>query len=376
MTKISTLRPHRIVHILVSLQTGGAERMAIALAEQQRLAGHSVEVWSMTGSGPCEDLAKRAGLSVRCFGQKKGFQLSIVKDMIVALRESRIQVLHTHNPMPHYYAAAAKLFAGRNILLHTRHNMGDDLANPTRAFVFRLTMQVTKAAVFVCQAARNKLVPTGVIPERKAKVVPNGIDLQQYRHATEQTKAQFWTSLKREVPSLVFGSVGRLSEVKNHPMMIEAFALALPKLPTDSRLLLAGDGPSREKIEKLIFERRLEKHVIVLGERSDIPFVLGGMDVFLQSSVSEAYSLALLEAAASGLPCIASNVGGNSEIIQEGVTGFLVAKDDIEAFGALLVKLGGNRDLLNTMGQAAYVWAQKFASLEQMYDKYQSIYFD
>ena len=159
-------------------------------------------------------------------------------------------------------------------------------------------------------------------------------------------------------------------------MMIEAFALALPKLPTDSRLLLAGDGPSREKIKKLIFERRLEKHVIVLGERSDIPFVLGGMDVFLQSSVSEAYSLALLEAAASGLPCIASNVGGNSEIIQEGVTGFLVAKDDIEAFGALMVKLGGNRDLLNTMGQAAYVWAQKFASLEQMYDKYQSIYFD
>jgi glycosyltransferase involved in cell wall biosynthesis len=350
--------------------------MAIALGEQQKLAGHSVEIWSMTGSGPCEDLAKRAGLGVRCFGQKKGFQLSIVKEMIVALRSSRIEVLHTHNPMPHYYAAAAKLFAGRNILVHTRHNMGDDLANSTRAFVFRLTMMVTKAAVFVCLAARNRLVPTGVIPESKAKVVPNGIDLEQYRQSTEQSKAEFWASLKREVPRIVFGSVGRLSEVKNHPMMIEAFALALPKLPADAQLLLAGDGPSRGKIEQLIRDRKLENNVIVLGERSDIPFVLGGIDVFLQSSVSEAYSLALLEAAASGLPCIASNVGGNNEIIEEGVTGFLVAKDDIEAFGALLVKLGANRDLLNQMGQAAYVWAQKFGGLKQMYDKYQSLYFD
>lgn len=376
MSKVTALRPHRIVHILVSLQTGGAERMAIALAEQQQLAGHTVEIWSMTGGGPCEDLAKRAGLGVRCFGQKKGFQLSIVKEMIIALRASKIQVLHTHNPMPHYYAAAAKPFSGPSILVHTRHNMGDDLAKSTRAFAFRLTMLVTKAAVFVCLAARNKLVPTGVIPERKAKVIPNGIDLQQYRQSNEQTKAKFWAGLKREVPSLVFGSVGRLSDVKNHPMMIEAFALALPKLPSDSQLLLAGDGPARAMVEKLIRDRQLEKNVIVLGERSDIPFVLGGMDVFLQSSRSEAYSLALLEAAASGLPCIATNVGGNGEIIEEGVTGFLVARDDIEAFASVLVKLGANRDLLNTMGQAAYVWAQKFGGLQQMYDKYQSLYFD
>jgi glycosyltransferase involved in cell wall biosynthesis len=368
--------PSKIAHLVVSFQTGGAERMALALAARQKRAGHKVELWSVTQTGPCEAMARAEGLKVRCFEQSKGFQLSVIRRMAAAVKELDIQVLHSHNPMPHFYATGVKLISKNLTLVHTRHNMGTDSASSKQIFLFRQAMRVTKAAVSVCRAAEKNLLSVGAISQNKARVIPNGIDLSQYRRATAVGRKQFWDSLGRAVPELALGSIGRLTKVKNHKVMLEALGLALPALPKNTQLVLAGAGGERQAIEALVLSLGLENNVTLLGERSDVPFVLGGIDLFLQSSLTEGYSLALVEAAATGIPCLVSAVGGNSEIVQEEVTGLLVPSGDVKAFSAAMVKLGCDKVLMNRLGSQAFEWAQKYGSLDEMYQSYESLYFE
>jgi glycosyltransferase involved in cell wall biosynthesis len=365
-----------IVHVLVSLQTGGAERMAISLAAQQQLDGYKVQIWSITGTGPASELAKANNLTVHCFGQKSGFDWSVVKAMSRRIKQENIQVIHTHNPMPHYYAAAAKLLAPYPVLINTRHNMGTRDNSWRKTFLYRQAMRVTKYAVSVCQTAQNNFVESGVIPSTKARFVRNGIELAHYKPSTEKSKAMFWSTLGRLPPTLTFGSIGRLNSVKNHMSMIAAFAQALPKLPSDTHLLLVGDGPMRHAIQQLAEKHQIANKVTLLGERSDIPFILSAFDVFLQSSDTEGYSLALVEAAASGLPVIATSVGGNAEIVQTGKTGLLVPAQDSNALAQAIVNMAASETQMAMLGANALEWSKQFGPIANMHLQYQSLYQD
>ena len=139
------------------------------------------------------------------------------------------------------------------------------------------------------------------------------------------------------------------------------------------RLVIVGDGPVRPQVEALVDELGLREVVWLAGERSDVPALMQGMDVFVLPSLAEGISNTVLEAMASGLPVIASDVGGNPELVDAGVTGFLVPPADTEAWADAMRRLATG-DAAARMGQAARLRVEQEFSLDRMVGQYQALY--
>ncbi len=167
--------------------------------------------------------------------------------------------------------------------------------------------------------------------------------------------------------------VARFHPVKDHRMLLHAFAELLKTHP-DVDLLLAGDGPLRRELEQQCGELKIADRVKFLGVRSDVPNLLQAADVFTLTSLSEAASLTLLEAMASGLPVVVTNVGGNPEIVRDGREGLLVPRGDATAAAAAFRILFDDPELAARLGAAGPKRVHDHFQLEQTIDAYAELY--
>ena len=169
------------------------------------------------------------------------------------------------------------------------------------------------------------------------------------------------------------GFVGRLTWAKDHATLIRAFRLVRERLP-DTALVLIGDGPLRAGLETLARAEGIADRVFFLGDRNDIHALLRGLDLFVMSSITEGYSIALLEACAAALPIVATDVGGNAEIVRDGVNGTLVAAGAPDALAAAMVDMLGDEARARAMGQAGRDWVLRYGSFRTMAERYTEIY--
>lgn len=371
----------RIAHVVETLQVGGAEQMVVALARLQRERGHEVSIACLFGEGPLAARAREAGIEVTDCGKRAGLDLAAAMRLRRWLRARRPEVLHTHNPVPHYYAVAAGAGLGIRTVLNTRHGMGASGDVGRRERLYRWAMRSSDFGVAVCRAARERFVAQGVIPAEKAVTVPNGIDLARAKPRSAEARARLLQSLGVAGDPFVFGSVGRLNALKDQVTMLRAFAQVLREFEehagSPSRgaiLVIAGEGEQRPALEREIAALALESRAFLLGQRDDVPEVLASMDAFVLSSRTEGYSLALVEAAAAGLPIVATDVGGNAEIVEEGVTGRLVPPGDPQALARAMSALAGSEAELARMRAAGRGWALEHGSLDAMYQEYLRLY--
>lgn len=360
---------------------GGAERVVVNLARLQSERGHSVAIGCLFSEGPLATHARSAGVEVSNFGKRAGLDLGSVLRMRNWLRTKNPDVLHTHNPTAHYYAVAAALGLRIGRVINTRHGMGTEGAGTRREVLFRIAMHRSDRAVVVCEAARKSFVERRAISESKAVTIPNGIELSRLSQRNAAAKRSLLASLLLPGNPFVFGSVGRLSPVKDQATMLRAFQRLLrqvstvtPEPGTAAILVIAGDGEERKALEQECNRLGLEGQVFLLGQRDDVPEILAGLDTFLLSSRSEGYSLALVEAAATGLPIVASDVGGNSEIVQTGVNGLLVPAGSLDALADAMQRLFEHEEERIRMGSAGRRWAQENGSIESMYERYVALY--
>jgi glycosyltransferase involved in cell wall biosynthesis len=179
--------------------------------------------------------------------------------------------------------------------------------------------------------------------------------------------------------SLVVGTVGRLAEVKNQASLLRAVHQVLqqhPELDARLRVIIVGDGPMAASIRQAVIDLGLEPHVWLAGDRHDIPELLQSMDVFALPSLGEGISNTVLEATASGLPVIATDVGGNPELVQDGFNGLLVPVGDDAALADAITDLVIDADRRETMGanaagkvRAAFDWRRTVAEYLSVYDE-------
>ena len=170
----------RIVHVVESLEIGGLERVVVDLAAEQVRAGHSVAVICLCLLGDLALEATQKKIVVFNAAKRDGIDLRALWRMRSFIRRFGPDVLHTHNAVAHYYAAMAGLLAGIAPTLNTRHGMGSWNASARREMLYRLAMTVTRYGVCVCYAAQNAFLERGILPKRKAVVVPNGIDTSRF----------------------------------------------------------------------------------------------------------------------------------------------------------------------------------------------------
>lgn len=362
-----------IIHFVENLERGGLERTVIELIAAQREDGHRCRVICLFEPGLLATELTEQGVEVSACYKDRGFDLAAVRRARALLRRSPGAVLHTHNATAHYHAvlAAAGLPLAR--VINTRHSMGAADSRSRKEWLYRRSLHWTDYVVGVCRAARDGFALQGVQPRRQLLAVPNGIRLQRFQAATAQARAELIAELGLPADSRVIGSVGRLQPVKDQQGLLAAFKQVREACP-QAVLVLVGDGDLRGALERSVDDLGLRDGVRLLGDRHDVPRLLTGMEVFVLPSRSEGYSIALLEACAAALPIVATDVGGNREIVRHERNGLLVASGDRAALAAALIKLLASPPLAERMGQAGREWVLTEGSFRTMASRYQRLY--
>jgi glycosyltransferase involved in cell wall biosynthesis len=373
---------HRILHLIETLEMGGAENLVIQLASYQKEIGHEVSIICLFREGELAQQARKSGINVYCCEKDSHSRTRTVRILREFIKKMRPNILHTHNAVAHYYGVFASLLVPVELKVNTRHGMAENLTGKRRELIYKVAMGFADYAVFVCDAARALFVEKRVVSARKAKTITNGIELGKYKERNSLSKDRVLKELSMGPDSLLIGVVGRLNKIKNHEMLIAAFADLIQQGHAEegkrSRyrqmyLLIVGDGENRGNLEKQVIDLGIEEQVRFLGSRRDVPEILAGLDIFCLPSYSEGFSLALTEAAATGLPAVATDVGGNSEIVEHGVTGLLTPSNDVQAFRDGLAHLINDEDLRVRMGRRSLDWARERASLESMNRRYMAL---
>jgi len=361
----------RLLHVVDGLDTGGLERFVCDLALSQHAAGQSVAVFSLNRTEGFRAELEAGGVEVIQGGKRGGFDRALIRRLRTLVRERGIELVHTHNFVPNYYAALAVLGL-RCALVNTCHNMGTRLAQRRLRWLFRLSLLRTARIATVGEAARAHLVGAGLLPAARTVALDNGIPVQRFaRGEHARTAARELLGLPVDAP--VLGCVGRLVALKNHALLIGL----LPDLRArfaGLQLVLIGDGPLRAELEEQVRTLGLGDCVRFAGDRSDVAQLLCGFDVFVQPSRTEGLSIALLEASAAGCAIVASRVGGNPEIVAEGERGRLFESEDAAGLQAVLAELLADAAQRRRLGDAARAWAEREVGIERARERYAALY--
>jgi glycosyltransferase involved in cell wall biosynthesis len=374
-----------ITHFVETLNRGGLERVVIDLVRAQQEAGHRCQVVCLFERGSLAPELDELGVPVVSCDKRRGLDLRALLRARRFIRRHATDILHTHNAISHYYAVLASRGLRLQRVVNTRHGMGTTRAlaqRDSRRFSWRdnrlewlygKSMRHTDVVATVCETARHEFAQRPDVPAEKVVAVPNGIRVDKFRPVSPESQQQLKASLGLTKAARVAGFVGRLTWAKDHATLIHAFALVRKRLP-ESALVLIGDGPLKPDLMELARTEGVGDTIHFLGDRSDIPELLSGMDLFVMSSVTEGYSIALLEACASGLPIVATRVGGNAEIVREGINGTLVAARDPVALADAIIAVLSRTEHAREMGNAGRTWALDQGSFRTMASRYASIY--
>ncbi|QOY90871.1 glycosyltransferase [Paludibaculum fermentans] len=332
----------RILMFLTSLDDeGGAEVQVVQLAIRLHSRGWKVMVVSMLRPQSAEARLRSAGIPV--FGLN---MTPSVPDPRALLRLRRIvagfkpHVMHAHMAHASLMARSLRLVARIPRLICTLH--GARMYNTRgqgwalRELAHRFTDPLANRTTAVSREAAAHYTATGAVSQKRMFVVYNGIDCEKYNF--DAGMRMMMRSELGLTGQFVWLAAGRLQQVKDFPTMLRAFALACDDRP-DSLLLIAGDGVLKPELQQLASELHIESKVRFLGRRKDVPALMSAADGFLLTSVFEGLPLVLLEAAASKLPAVATNTGGNSEALVDGRTGYLAEVGNPASIAASMLRL-------------------------------------
>lgn len=367
------MRRLSVTHVVESLDRGGLERVVADLAGAQSNAGHRCGVVCLFRHGTLAAELEAGGVPVSACGKRPGLDLSAIGRLRALLRRDGSEVIHTHNAVAHYYAVAASAGPRRPAIINTRHGMGVQDTRSRREWLFRRTLPFTDRVTTVCETARHHYLAAGFAPARKLVTVPNGIRVAQFIPSNPGARERLRASLGLPAATQLIGSVGRLNWAKAPVTLVRAFA-EVHRHRRDTALVLIGDGSLRGEVEACVAASGLNGSVRLLGDRADVPQLLAGLDLFALASVTEGYSVALLEACASALPVVATRAGGNGEIVRAGENGWLTETGDHTALaGAILLALGDSAEAARR-GQAGRQWVESNGSVEAMSAAYEALY--
>jgi glycosyltransferase involved in cell wall biosynthesis len=315
---------------------GGADSLLLSAAQELRARGHEVLIVSLTPLGPMGLQARNAGIATESLEMQRGVPdpRGLVR-LIRLVRAWGPDVLHSHMVHANLMARGLRLFVPIPALVSTIHNIYE--GGPVWMAAYRLTNRLVDQMTIISQAAADRFVRDRIVPRALLRVVPNGVDLDQFRNmpagARESVRGSL--GLGRE---FVWLAVGRFEIQKDYPIMLRAFARVHERV-SRAVLLLVGRGSLQGETEALARELGLGASVWFLGVRDDIPELLNAADGYVMSSAWEGMPMVLLEATAAGLPIVATRVGGNQEVVCDGESGFLVPPRDADALALAMLRL-------------------------------------
>jgi sugar transferase (PEP-CTERM/EpsH1 system associated) len=362
-------RRARIVQVVPSLRVGGLENVVVRLVEHLTPLAEQAVV-TPAGTGPLADRVP-VGVPVFPLGETRRPDRWNALRMARLFRKLRPDIVHTRNWTCIDAIIGARL-AGVPVVIQGEH--GREAADPEgrnrrRQQVRRFLSPFITEFVAVSRDLARWLIEEVRVPGRKVRTIYNGVDTERY---VPGDRAAARRALGIPPDWTVAGTVGRLDPVKDQAGLVRAFAQVGNK--GRSALVIAGDGPSRRQLEAVVSELAIGDRVRLLGERDDVPMILRALDIFVLSSIGEGISNAILEAMATGLPVIATRVGGNSELVRDGLTGRLIEPRSPEALAEALAAYVDDPVLARAHGAAGRERAEREFGLERMRAGYTTLY--
>ncbi|GGG00526.1 glycosyltransferase [Paenibacillus aceti] len=361
----------KILFILTGLNYAGAENQVVQLCRGFRSRGHQALVVSMVEPEAYLEELGELGVEVRSLGMAKG-----VPDPRGILRLRQIikefgpDVVHSHLVHANILARITRLFVKMPVLICTAHNVNE--GGKLREWLYRMTDPLCELTTNVSEEAVRQYVERKVVPRHKIKFMPNGITLGSFGQGRD--KEWLADELGIAADSFVWLAVGRLVPEKDYPNLFAAFTAVLKQYP-GSVLLVAGTGPERPALEKQCRELGIEDQVKLLGLRKDIPALMRFADAYVMSSQWEGFPMVLLEASASGLPMVVTDVGGNREAVLDGVSGLLVPPEDSQQLSDRMLEMMSLSTVeLAAMGEQARKHVSERFDMEVIVTQWTRIY--
>lgn len=369
-----------ILQVITTIDVGGAETHLLSLCRGLVAAGHRVDVIYLKGRGTLRAEFAALGISPRKVPLERYAQFAgCVYELGRQLARHRYSVVHTHLLKANFTTAVASYLARNPRLVASKHNDEPQLLQPVVARLHRVSSQRDRTVICASRHILEHVVRHGGVERDKCRIVHYGIDDAREIGGDGAGDSHppadcLRAELGCEQPdAAVLGCVARLVPRKGHLHLFEALAQVLGKR-TDVHLLVVGDGPGRDDLERACRQRGLTGHVHFLGERRDVPRILRCIDLFVLPSESEGFGRVILEAMAAGQPVVASRTGGIPEIVVDGETGFLVTPRQPAELAARILALLDDRPRAAAFGRAGQHRVREHFSQQAMMDQTLAIY--
>jgi glycosyltransferase involved in cell wall biosynthesis len=326
----------RVMFLSTSMGMGGADKQLLSAAQLMHAQGHDVCIVSLTELGPMGLEARSQGIRTESLDMRRGVPdpRGLIR-LIRLVRTWKPDVLHSHMVHANLMARAVRLFARVPVMVSTIHNIYE--GGPLWMAAYRISNGLVDHMTIISEAAADRFVNERIVPRELLTCVPNGVDTERFRQVAPETREALRASIGVN-DRFVWLAVGRFEVAKDYPNMLHAFA-QVSQRDSNAVLLLVGHGSLQQETESLAQSLGLGDRIRFLGVRSDVPEVMAAADGYVMSSAWEGMPIALLEAAAAGLPIVATRVGGNHEVVRDGESGFLVPPRDSEALGQAMLRL-------------------------------------
>lgn len=368
-----------VLHVVWRFSIGGLENGVVNLINHMPSESYRHAVLSLTEVTEFCDRVQHRDVEFIELKKGAGHCLKLYPQIYRIFKRLRPAIVHTNN-LAALEVVVPAWAAGVPVRIHSEHGSeGFDLGGTSHRYKWlrRIYRPFVSHYIAVSTDLYAYLLDEVHLPKQRVSRIYNGVDINRFYPPLD--------GKPRPIPGCPFdpnkhwlvGTVGRMQPVKDQLKLVRAFAHALelqPSLQARLRLVMVGDGPLRSQSLELLKELGLDELAWLPGERSDIPTLMQGLHGFVLPSLSEGLSYTLLEAMASGLPVIATAVGGNSELVQHGRTGELVPADEPRTLGHAVACLANASGSAKSMGKAGRSFVAEFFSQHAMVQAHQHLY--
>ena len=369
-----------VAHIIYALGTGGLENGLVNIINRAPRKRYRHAIICLTDADDFASRITAPGVEIIQLHKKPGHDIRLYWRLLKTLKRLKPVIVHTRN-LTSLEMQALTFFLPGVRRIHGEHGRDiHDLDGSNRKYNFlrKVFRPFIHCYIAVSHDLGQWLKTVVGVPSEKVKQIYNGVDIERFLPAAHKNAALLPANfLPRD--AIVIGAVGRIAEVKNQRSLILAVDQVLkakPELVDRLRVMLVGDGPLLAGIKTLVSDLRLSDIIWLPGDRTDIPQLLQQMDIFVLPSLAEGVSNTVLEAMATGLPVIATRVGGNPELVEEDVNGLLADVDDSQQLAKALLKLIEQPELRQGLGQQGlkkvsetFNWQKTVAQYLAVYDE-------
>ncbi len=367
-----------IAHVIYRLDVGGLENGLVNLINRIPADRFRHAIVSLTDYSTFRQRIQRDDVPVFALHKPPGNNPATLVRLWRLLRQLRPDIIHTRN-LGALDAMLPALLAGVRVRIHGEHGRDvDDLdgANARRQIMRRLFRPFVHQYIAVSRDLGSYLQQKIGVPASRIAQIYNGVDSERFHPAGER---------RDEVPHadfagpghFVIGSVGRMQDVKDPLTLARAFMRLMQIVPGAEqrlRLVMVGDGPLRARALLALTEAGVAQYAWLPGNRNDVAQIMRSFDLFVLPSLAEGISNTILEAMASGLPVLATAVGGNPELIQSGVTGTLVPRDDPESMARAMCAYAESAELCRRHGREGRDTIEHKFGMDAMVNAYMAVY--